>query len=143
MDQVLAILEQVWQLVRPDSIGDVFIYTIFIGTIVNLSTMPDGNDFPQYLMFGVIFFCIIDLLRSAPGFPIPGTDDEGFVTFIIHVGMFVFPWIAAGATRTRRGAGGVSKGGPSVIFAVLTGVIGALYSVLSFLLPQVTYQTIF
>lgn len=128
------LLNQVLVIVRPDSLGDIFIYIIFFLSLVMLVVVPEKNETSLYLVFAVILFCIVDLLRQTGDFPVPETDNCGFLTFLLHVGMGAFPWIAAGMTR-RQG----KKGGMAIPVGGLLGLIGFVYAFGAFALPGLFY----
>ena len=138
--QVNAVFQQFIAVVRPNSIGDIFIYSIFLLGFITLLPMPDGNDPAQYLTFGVILMCILDLLRGdGTNFPIAGADDRGFFTFMIHVLMFVFAFITAGVVRRNT----KQKAGATPALAVINGLIAVMYAIASFIAPEVIYSPIF
>lgn len=133
-----AILDNVAVILQPNGLGDFFIYTIFILMLIANSRLPDKkNDMPNYISLVVIVLCIVDKLRSAPGFelPVPGFDDEGFGTLIIHVGMAVLPFVAAGMVRL----GGGKKGRIAPPLSIMAGFAGTLYAIGSFLSPELFY----
>lgn len=75
-------------------------------------------------MFFVLFLAIIDKVRQATTeIPVPGLDNDGFGTMLIHIGMFVFPLMAAGLIRGR---GRNDKRG--VPLGILIGLIAGLYA---------------
>lgn len=128
------ILNGILEAIRPETLGDIFIYTIFVLSVVNLILLPDGNDIPMYLIFTVLVLCVVDLLRNEANLPIQGTDDRGFFTFIIHIGMFLAPAFTAGAIRVRN-----NKGGSARLVALLISLIGLLYLVGTFYDPAMFY----
>lgn len=134
-------MENVLDIIKPSSIADIFIYVILIMSVIVLGVMPEKNEQPQYLMFGVIFLSIIDLVRNeAPAgtFPIPGLDNNGFATYMIHIIMALFPMIAGGMARKQG-----RKGGATLPLGILTGLIAGVYAVASFLPNSPVYQEIF
>jgi len=135
-------MDFVIDLLKPASLADVFIYVIFFTALGVLFTMPEKNETPMYLLFGIIFACILDLMRTrvveAGGrFPIPGSDAKGFFTFMLHIAMAMLPFITAGMIR-RRGR----KGAASIPLAILGGVVACLYALLAFASPSI-YDKIF
>ncbi len=130
--------QQIVAVLAPNSLADFFIYLIFILSIVASATIPEKNVQAPYLMYAVLLFCIIDLLRgdNGQGMPVMGFDNTGFGTFLIHIGMFALPLIAAGLVR-RQGR----KGGLAVPACLLAGLFGGIYAVMSFLAPEVLYGT--
>ena len=136
MEQVSDVFNQFLMVVRPDSIGDVFIYIIFFLSLIALMPMPDGNDTAQYLLFGTMLLCILDLLRGdGSGFPIPGADNAGFFTFMIHILMFVFLFITAGVVRSNT----KQKAGPVIPLVLLNGLIAVMYAVSAFFAYEMIY----
>jgi hypothetical protein len=135
-------MDFVIDLLKPASLADVFIYAIFFSALGVLFTMPEKNEIPLYLVFGIIFCCILDLMRmrvaaSGGRFPIPGSDAKGFFTFLLHIAMAMMPFITAGMIR-RRGR----KGAASIPLALLGGVVASLYALLAFVSPGI-YDAIF
>jgi hypothetical protein len=131
--------QQAIQQLRPDNLASIFIYLILILSLVAVALMPEKSVNSQYIMFVVVFFSIVDLLRGdGRSFPVPGFNDTGFATFLIHVGMFALPLIAGGMVRrTSR------KGGAALPLCLLVGLIGGIYAVGSFITPPTFYNTIF
>lgn len=137
-------LDTIVELLRPDTIGDFFIYVIFFLSMLLLFVTPEKNDTPNYLTFIVLFACVLDLLRGNPSvqdtisIPEPwGLSDEGFFTYLLHIVMFVFPLIAGGMTR-RKGR----KGGAALPVALLIGLIAGVYAIGTFLAPDAFYSAI-
>ncbi|GEM_PF-625600 len=144
------LLQQVGALLRPSSLSDIFIYIIFFLSLIASFVIPEKNVQAPYMMYTVILGCIIDLLRgsggeglsSIAGLRIAGESilsDFGFLTFIIHIIMFVFPIIAAGLTRRF----GQRAGALAVPLCLLAGLFGGIYALLSFAAPDVVYSAIF
>jgi hypothetical protein len=128
-------MDVILETLRPQSLADVFIYAIFFTVLGVLGAMPEKNETPMYILFGLILLCILDLMRTrVERFPIPGSDDKGFFTFIIHIAMAMFPFIVAGMIR-RRG----KKGAAAVPLAILGGLLGSLYAAMSFIAPEALY----
>ncbi len=109
----------------PQNIADIFIYLVFFLSLLMLALIPEKSQQSNYLMFFVLFLTVIDKIRqSTNDLPIPGLDNQGFATILVHVGMFVFPLMAAGLIR---GAGRKDKRGVPV--GILIGLIAGLYAV--------------
>jgi len=109
----------------PQNIADIFIYLVFFLSLLMLALIPEKSQQSNYLMFLVIFLTVIDKIRqSTNDLPIPGLDNTGFATILVHVGMLVFPLMAAGLIR---GAGRNDKRGVPV--GILIGLIAGLYAV--------------
>lgn len=133
MEDILAIL-------RPETLGDLFIYIIFIGALISSVFIPEKNDTPSYLMFAVMFFAILDLIRGdGSTLPIPGFDNTGFGTYLIHIFMGIFPFVAAGMVRFPPGQ---RKSGITIPFLLLIGFIGAIYALGTFVLPETFYGNV-
>ena len=113
------------EILLPQNMADIFIYLIFFLSLLMLALIPEKSQQSSYLMFLVIFLAVIDKIRQATNdLPIEGLDNAGFATLLVHVGMFVFPLIAAGLIR---GPGRNDKRGVPV--GILLGLIGGLYAV--------------
>lgn len=109
----------------PHNIADIFIYLVFFLSLLMLALIPEKSQQSNYLMFFVIFLTVIDKIRqSTNDLPIEGLDNKGFATILVHVGMFVFPLMAAGLIR---GAGRKDKRGVPV--GILIGLLAGLYAV--------------
>jgi hypothetical protein len=140
--------QQIISVIRPDSLGDLAIYLIFILSIIALATIPEKNVLSPYLMYVVLLCCVIDLVRGAgavPGglnrFQIGGESllsNNGFITFLMHIIMFTFPLVAGGMVR-RQGR----KGGLALPMCLLVGLIGGVYALASFFAPALVYNKIF
>lgn len=127
--------ETLTRIVAPQSIADIFIYTIFFLSLLMLALIPDKNQLPTYLMTAVIFLCMIDKIRQATNqIPIAGLENDGFATLLIHIMLFVFPLMSAGLIR---GTGRKDKRGMPV--GILISLISGLYAVGSFLLVSTFY----
>lgn len=126
-------------IIRPDTLGDYFIYIIFILSLIQTVVTPEKNNVVTNIAFVVIVCCIFDIIRGSQpnllNIPEPwGFTDQGFLTFMIHIAMAVLPLVAAGMVR-RRGR----EGALAVPVALLTGGFGILYAVGAFFAPQVFY----
>ncbi len=133
-------MEEVLAIIIPDSIADLFIYIIFIMTVITLALVPEKNMIPTMLLTAVLFFCVVDLVRQAnpDSIPIEGFDNTGFATMLIHVGMFVFPLMGGALIRGR--ARNAKRGLP---VAIMAGVLGGLYAAGSFVVPNLFYDKVF
>ena len=58
-------MEDVLAIIVPDSIADLFIYIIFIMTVIALALIPEKNMVPTSLLTLVLFFCVVDLVRPS------------------------------------------------------------------------------
>lgn len=127
MDQISTVLADAGASLRPDSIADILVYATFIGSILVLALLPDGNDRAQYLMFGTMAFCVVDLLVTQPILVRDGQSTNALFSFLIHVGMFCFPAITVGSVRK-----GKKKPGPSIMMSVVTSAVSGLYLLMTF-----------
>lgn len=134
-------MESFLEIVRPSSLADIFIYLTFFMTLIMLAVMPEKNEQPQYMLFATVFLCIIDLVRNVPGasatFPLPGFDNRGFGTFLIHITMALLPMIAGGMSRKQG-----RKGGAVLPIGLLTGLIAGIYAIGSFAAVNAFYDPI-
>lgn len=136
------LLNDILAILRPDTLGDYFIYTVFLMAFLQLMVTPDKNDTVVYSTFFVIICCVLDLLRDdGAGIPISAEiaeigifDNDGFVTFLMHIAMAVLPFINAGLIRRKD-----RQGKFAVPVALLAGMIGTVYAVVSFFAPDMIY----
>lgn len=146
--EIGTILEQAVAVLRPTSLGDFMVWGVFIFCIMTLVAIPEKNVVPPYLIYITMLACIIDLVRSAGGqalgnvnqFQIGGESllgDRGFLTFLLHIIMFLFP-IVAGAMTRKHGR----KGGYALPLGLTTGIIGGMYAFGAFFLPNAIYARI-
>jgi hypothetical protein len=113
------------EILLPQNIADIFIYLLFFLSLVMLALIPEKSQQSNYIMFVVLFLAVLDKIRqSMTNRPFEGLENDGFATLLIHVGLFVFPLIAAGLIR---GPGRNDKRGVPV--GILMGLIGGLYAV--------------
>jgi len=127
MDTVGPILSEALQNLKPNSVADILVYIIFVGSFITLFLLPDGNDRAQYLMLGTLLFCIFDLLLMQQQLIVGGASAGALAAFGVHVGMFVFPAISVGSIRK-----GKRKPGPAIFMALITAVFGGLYGLITF-----------
>ena len=117
--------EVIKNILLPHNMADIFIYLIFFLSLLMTALIPEKSQQSQYLMFFVLFLAVIDKMRQATtDLPIEGLDNAGFATLLIHVGMLVFPLMAAGLIR---GQGRKDKRGVPV--GILIGLLAGLYAV--------------
>lgn len=137
--------QQIVAVLRPDTLGDIAIYIIFILSVIALATIPEKNVISPYLMYVVLLCCVIDLIRGAGGQAIPALnrfviggenllENNGFITFLIHIIMFTFP-LVAGAMVRRQGR----KGALALPICVVTGLIAGVYALAAFYVPLSIY----
>ncbi|MDQ7027332.1 MAG: hypothetical protein Q9P44_17445 [Anaerolineae bacterium] len=127
MDQVSIILANAGTNLRPDSVADILVYATFIGSILVLALLPDGNDRAQYLLFATMLFCVVDLLITQSILINEGESTNALFAFIVHVGIFVFPAITVGSIRK-----GKKKPGPAIMMCLVTSLAGGLYLLMTF-----------
>ncbi len=122
------LLQDIWGVLQYEDIWDLFIYIIFFMSLIMMMLIPDKNLQPTLLMSAVLLFTVIDKVRpETPSnvFFVPGFDDRGFGTFMIHIGMFVFPLIAGALVRGRT-----DKDKRALPLGILTGIIAGVYTLL-------------
>jgi hypothetical protein len=85
-----------------DLIWDIFLYAIFLIGLLNMGLIPEKQLFPSMLNFGVIGMAVTAKLLVGEG-PSKVFDPLHFGTFILNVGMFIFPLIIAGMVRSVKG----------------------------------------
>lgn len=111
-------------------IWSIFLYVIFFFALITLFTMPDKNMVPTLLIATVLLFAIVGKLSVAAidqHKPVIIAKND-FGMFVINVGMFVFPLIAVGMTRSRK-----SK---ATVPAIITSLTAGTYFFLFWLVVQ-------
>lgn len=134
----MEVLNNVLETVRPETLGDMFIYAIFLLSLLNIAFIPEKNDLPLYLHYGVILLCILDLLWE--GVPLP-FDDLGveFARFLVRLGLFLGPMLSAGAIRLPKGK---RENNYARLIAILITFIGLMYAVGVFASPGTFEQVV-
>lgn len=141
--------QQLVAILRPDSLADLFVYTVFILCILTLAAIPEKNVVPPYLIYVAMFCCILDLVRGAGGNTVPFLNrfviggenllsNRGFLTFMMHIIMCLFPMIAGAMTRKHG-----RKGGLALPLGLSAGIVAGMYVVGAFFLPNAVYAKIF
>jgi hypothetical protein len=98
----------------------IFLYLIFILALITLFLMPDKNLLPTLLTGGTLLAVVLAKLVTA-GASIGGFRPEQFGMLIVNVIPFLFPFLVAGMTRTRK------RTNPVPPLAILTGILGGVY----------------
>lgn len=119
-------MEQVIQIIAPSDVWDWFIYGIFFLSLFTLAVIPEKNMQPTLFMTIMLFLALTDKIRKAAGasIPIPGLENNGFATLMIHIAMFALPVMTAGLVRIRGRKGALSRP-----LAILTALIAGMYAV--------------
>jgi hypothetical protein len=141
--------QQLIAILRPDSLADIMVYAVLILSILTLAAIPEKNVVPPYLIYVTMFCCVIDLVRGAGGNTVPFLNrfviggenllsNRGFLTFMIHIIMCLFPMIAGAMTRKHG-----RKGGYALPLGLTTGIIGGMYVIGGFFLADAVYAKIF
>ncbi|MCU0511469.1 MAG: hypothetical protein MUE40_02760 [Anaerolineae bacterium] len=130
-------MEAVLNLLRPESLAHIFLYVLFFLGLVLLFVIPEKNETPQYLVFAMLFMVIVAFLRTraAPGsFPVPGSENNGFFTFLLHIAIAIAP-LLAGTMARKQGR----KGGAAIPVGILTAFVGGVFALLSFTFIPMMY----
>ncbi len=136
-------------ILRPDSLSDLMVYTVFILCILTLAAIPEKNVVPPYLIYVAMFCCVLDLVRGAGGNTVPFLNrfeiggenllsNRGFLTFMMHIIMCLFPMIAGAMTRKHG-----RKGGLALPLGLSAGIVAGMYVIGAFFLPNAVYAKIF
>lgn len=136
-------------ILRPDSLSDLMVYTVLILCILTLAAIPEKNVVPPYLIYVAMFCCVLDLVRGAGGNTVPFLNrleiggesllsNRGFLTFIMHIIMCLFPMIAGAMTRKHG-----RKGGLALPLGLSAGIVAGMYVIGAFFLPNAVYTKIF
>jgi hypothetical protein len=116
---------------KPTSLGDIMVYGVFLFALIAAFMLPDGNGMPQNLLYGTIVIAIFDITIGQTWVQDPDII-RAFPAFMARIGLFLLPFIAAGATRIRG-----KKGRLAPIMCGFAGIIGLLYVLLSFVASDV------
>ena len=121
--------QQIIDLLMPTSqtmLFDIMLYIIFFLTLIALFLVPNKNMVPTLLIAASMLFAIVAKLSLGaiygPGDPIFQRTDFGML--VINAGMFTFPLVAVGLTRTRKSAKSTP---PAVLAALVAGAYFALF----------------
>ena len=130
-------MDEIMNVLRPDTLGAIILYILFFLSLALLFVIPEKNEMPQYLIFGLIFAVVVDFLRARDpgGFPIPGSTHKGFFTFLLHIAIFVLPLVGGAMTRKQG-----RKGGAALPVGIFTAFIAGAYAVIAFLSPNSLYR---
>lgn len=90
-------------------IWNIFIYVIFIFTLITMLLQGDKALVTTLLSAGGLFCCLIAKLAIF--------DVDEFGTLIVHAGMFLLPILVAGMTESGKSRGP----------AILAGIVGAVF----------------
>lgn len=134
MDQVGAF----FQTMRPDTLGDILIYMVFLIALITTFLLADGNNMAGNLLYGTIVLALFNLTVGPEWYRSSDLYTKAFPAFVARVGMFLLPFIAAGAARSRK-----NKGKAALPLAVVAGVIGLVYAIGAFALPELMERTLF
>ena len=133
MEQLGAFL----QTMRPDTLGDILIYLVFFISLLTTFMLADGNNLAGNLLYATIVLALFNVTVGPQWYRNPDIT-YAFPAFVARVAMFLLPFIAAGAARSKK-----KKGKAALPLAVLAGVIGLVYAVGAFALPALMEQPLF
>ncbi|MGJ3238450.1 MAG: hypothetical protein ACFE0Q_07070 [Anaerolineae bacterium] len=125
------------QTMTPTTLGDFLIYGVFLLALITTFVLADGNDLASNLLYATIVLAIFNLTVGQDWYN-RANINYAFPAYAARVGMFLLPFIAAGAARTKK-----NKGKAALPLAIVTGIIGLLYSVGAFAVPSVMNQPLF
>jgi hypothetical protein len=112
---------------KPTSIGDILAYGVFLFAVLGVIMLPDGNGMSQNLLYVTIILAIFDLTVGQTMY-YEADYVRALSAFAARAGLFLLPFIAAGAARIKG-----KKGKMAPVMCILAGVIGFFYAVLGFL----------
>ena len=122
---------------RPETLADILVYIVFFLALLTTFLLPDGNDMAGNLLYGTMILALFNITVGVEWY-----NDSDIVralpAFIARVCMFLLPFVAAGASRTRK-----NKGKAALPLAIVAGVVGLIYTVGTFALPEVMDQVLF
>lgn len=132
MEQVNAFIAAM----RPETIGDILLYVVFLLALITTFTLTDGNDLAGNLLYGTMVLALFNVTVGVIWYEDPDPV-YAFPAFITRVAMFLLPFIAAGAARSRK-----NKGKAALPLAAVTGIIGLIYNIAAFALPDLVSQVV-
>jgi hypothetical protein len=112
---------------KPQSLGDILAYGVFLFALLGVIMLPDGNGMSQNLLYVTIILAIFDVTVGQTMF-FEQDYTRAFAAYTARIGLFLLPIIAAGAARIKG-----KKGKLSPIMCILAGVVGFFYTALGFL----------
>ena len=121
----------------PDSLGDILVYMVFFIALITTFMLPDGNEMAGNLLYGTIVLALFNITVGAEWYDDPDIV-RAFPAFAARVCMFLLPFIAAGAARSKK-----KKGKAALPLCIVAGVIGLIYAVGSFALPSIMNNSLF
>lgn len=122
---------------RPETLADILVYLVFFIALLTTFLLPDGNDMAGNLLYATMILALFNITVGVEWYE--DTDIVRALTaFVARVSMFLLPFIAAGASRSRK-----NKGKAALPLAIVAGVIGLIYTIGTFALPEVMNQVLF
>ncbi len=115
--------------IQPAILFSLLIYIIFVLALITLFVMPDKNLVSTLLTAGVLMAAVIAKLITG-GALIQGFRPAQFGMLVINVIPFLFPFLVAGMTRTRK------RSNPVIPLGILTGIFGGIYFFLFWFIVQ-------
>lgn len=131
LSQVGELVGNFFAALQPDSIGDILIYVVFFLALITTFLLADGNDLAGNLLYATIVLALFNVTVGQQWYENPDIV-RALPAFIARVAMFLLPFIAAGAARSRK-----KKGKAALPLAVVTGVVGLVYAVGAFAVPEI------
>ncbi len=127
------VMEQVgafFATMRPETIGDILLYVVFFLVLITTFTLADGNDMASYLLYGTMILALFNLTvgQQWENDQSGGVYSKAFIVFGSQVALFLLPWVAAGAARSKK-----KKGKAAIPLSILAGVVGMVFVVGNFL----------
>lgn len=122
---------------RPESLADILVYLVFFIALITTFLLPDGNDMAGNLLYGTMILALFNITVGVEWYNDPDVV-KALPSFVARVAMFLLPFIAAGAARSKK-----KKGKAALPLAVVAGVIGLIYVIGTFALPEVMDQVLF
>lgn len=115
---------------RPETLGDILLYLVFLLSLLTTFLLADGNNLAGNLLYGTMLLALFNVTVGQEWYENPDVV-YAFPAFVTRVCMFLLPFVAAGASRAKK-----NKGKAALPLGIVTGVVGLVYNVAAFVLPD-------
>lgn len=137
-DQIMQQVGLFFQTLRPETLGDILVYVVFVLCLITTFLLPDGNDMAGNILYAALILCLFNITVGEQWYNRADVV-YAFPAFIARVATFLLPWIAAGAARKSPKE---RKGGAVIPLLVLAGLVGLIYTIGTFAVPEIMSQVV-